>query len=1320
MEIVNVLYNGLGNSVQKYSDQDIALINNTYINTTFGDPNDYIETFISDENGDILSYNYNLQSYFKTSEVNSGTNKFTSILIDPEKDVKSEGFTRGKVSIQYNFLKNLFNSKYGSFYWIKEISTSRLELKLSSQTISGNEIKFGLSTYQNYVSQKNYYGDFYLNFGNNNLIIAVNAAFVNDGTDNYLIIKLYEPLPLDYDVKSQLWIVDKLAESAKFDVDIQVEAEQIDDTFKLRGPNFKVEVTQKVGQTTPYYSYNNLFSAPISSSIRQLMSYYDDKALSINVDYSDFNNFIHFSSATERINNFVYKLGLIESYNSQIYSQASITGSSSVNTITTASINLLQSNIDSIIEKFDTYEYYLYYESGAFAWPKSSSSKPYLLYSTTSSKAINWLGSENILPTTNNISILYSASIYDKSNKDALNAVIPQYLLDDPNNQPYVTFIDMVGQHFDNIWIYYKDVTNRFNATNNPNTGISLDMVAEAIKGLGVELYTNTNLSNSNFYSLFGINSSGTVNIPTGSEGSSIYPINYVTSSLTSLPYDQIQKEVYKRLYHNLPYLLKTRGTERGVKALISCYGIPDSILTINEFGGTLISGSKDIFEINDTKINIISQNELSQSLLSRGSTLQQYSSNYRKNSLNVEVGFSPSDIINANITSSLNYSIDQLIGNPSNLYSSSYQSLDAYKDNYFRSYNKNKSVWEYIRLIKFYNNSLFKMIKDFVPARANVSTGIIIKPHILERNKYARKEPSVTNSQYSQSIDLLNISAYAATSYSIDTTVKEIATSSIGYIPVTKSFGFENFTGEFSGTKIIATALNSIGDQTEVSKNSLTSSRFNFGATLNNVVSSVRSTRFFDLDYTSNAITPINFGVVTESIDNSITDKYNTYINLNSPYAELQDFNYFAQRSTIPRYYGSKVESQKYNVYTNGDTSYGNSPAIDHRTVKLALFTQIKTSSFFPGQSNANLTYLVDQTSGLQELNLLNNNWFELQNTFKSNSNLTIKQFDNKKYSNQKFTDGVKKILESGYSYSPILYFNDSIDTKLYFIRETAVDVNVEAYNYFNSGSYSYLSGSSVASGLYNSPLVRTGTGKTASVSNLFPYSYKDTYSNAFVGGPRGVPTSASTYNVNFPGDYKIESSLTLYYTASATSDIESASFAYVVKKNGIIVSSTRTTASSAITDPAQTTIYLNSYSGSTTGDVFNLGISNAMRVSSLVVTYVSAYLYADSSCTIQPILAYGSAGSPGNIWQSWSNYTSTFPLNSNSLSAVSVFKNYSFNPRYYYWKATKISVRAGLVSGTSVDLYDGQSVQLTYTNTYVTFISKKNSSGQNCIRVV
>jgi hypothetical protein len=62
----------------------------------------------------------------------------------------------------------------------------------------------------------------------------------------------------------------------------------------------------------------------------------------------------------------------------------------------------------------------------------------------------------------------------------------------------------------------------------------------------------------------------------------------YVTNliSYADVTGEDYDKEIYKRIYHNLPLLYKAKGTERGLRALIACYGIPDTILRISETGG--------------------------------------------------------------------------------------------------------------------------------------------------------------------------------------------------------------------------------------------------------------------------------------------------------------------------------------------------------------------------------------------------------------------------------------------------------------------------------------------------------------------------------------------------------------------------------------------------------------------------------------------------------------------------------------------------------------------------------------------------------------
>ena len=561
-----------------------------------------------------------------------------------------------------------------------------------------------------------------------------------------------------------------------------------------------------------------------------MMSYYQDRAVAINVDYSDFSNFIHFSSATSRINNFVSKLSDIERYNAQISQQLSLAGSSTSAAISSTIVNLKQS-IDSITTNFDNYEYYLYYSSGSTAWPKSNSIQPYSLYSVTSSQAINWLGSEDTLPTSTKLSILYSASFYDATNKDLLTNIVPQFISDDANNEPYITFVNMIGQHFDNIWIYYKDVTNRFDATNNPATGISPDIVADALINLGTTLYTNTNLSNNLYYSLFGINEDGSLLPPTGSEKIS----TYVTSSLTTLPEANIKKEIYKRIYHNIPYLYKTKGTRASIEAIVNIFGIPKSILSIKEFGGYdryTVDGIDEIF--NNKVTGSTSVLEISASVLNPYTTLQYYSDDTRLNSKNLEFGFSPSDALNSTITSSLGYfNIDQLIGNPNDQYDNTYPALDQTRNNFFDNYNFYHNIYEYVRLLKYYDNSIFKMVQDYVPARSNLSTGLIVKSHILERNKYERYEPEVEiTNNYSESIDLITISgtdpdeipwSTANTTFS-QFTVYPLANntgSDNNYIPVeiNNNYSWEKYTGEFGGSTLDVVT----GDFSQIEASSMT-----------------------------------------------------------------------------------------------------------------------------------------------------------------------------------------------------------------------------------------------------------------------------------------------------------------------------------------------------------------------------------------------------------------------------------------------------------------------------------------------------------------
>ena len=96
-------------------------------------------------------------------------------------------------------------------------------------------------------------------------------------------------------------------------------------------------------------------------------------------------------------------------------------------------------------------------------------------------------------------------------------------------------------------------------------------------------------------------------------------------------------------------------------------------------------------------------------------------------------------------------------------------------------------------------------MIKDFVPAKANLSTGLVINTNILERNKIARHEPVLSFVNYSGSTE----TAFITGSNGLDEVYNTSYTSSTSYISGSISIinddNRELFTGQLGGTTIIA-----------------------------------------------------------------------------------------------------------------------------------------------------------------------------------------------------------------------------------------------------------------------------------------------------------------------------------------------------------------------------------------------------------------------------------------------------------------------------------------------------------------------------------
>ena len=1359
---------------QIYSSQDINLLNEFELNRDFGAEQDIIEYHIFDPNNSLLSSSYDYASY-STQVTNPSSSLYNTLYIDPDQDLNNSGFNIGEYNVLYKFYRPVFLSSNTARYFIKEISSDRTEIQISTNDLSYNAVGTSYFNYVTSKAEKTFYSDLLLNFGDNNTLIAVNTLLNTEDTSQASIfVKLYEPLPAEYILKDTLWIVEEISDPISFQVNIQFTTEETEQIEFLRGPNTSIDLNDKTNTPTKYFNTNELLGTVLTSSYQQVQSVLEEKGISINIDYTDYNNFIQFSSAYDRLANFKHKLTQIQSFQSDLNTIQGLNPLTDQTSIS-ASEATLQENINTLIEQFDGYEYFLYFESGSKSWPKSNSTPPFDNFGATSDSASVWYGSKIESDSSFGGQSL-SASLYDTNNLTYVWNTLPTYVQEDTQNQNLELLVSMLGQHFDTIWTYTRAITDVTNADNRIDRGISKDVVADTLRSLGIKLYTSNRTNQDVFTTLLGITPSGSLVPETGS----LRVETYISASNEVTPYNDISKEVYKRIYHNLPYLLKTKGSYRGLRALLNCFGIEDTILRIHEYGGIeknvqqitqffenhvyaldtrqsssveipwlpslmpiigekwedvdqdwnniegwwngvlaedqvpdtvqfrfkassipsasyatqslfqvntgsatqfgiqlrhtsasfgemkfILSGSQgyvttspmlqpfftggfwdvmlrrdpgktnlnqtgsvdvtyelitknsrfdgdnsfiqyqdssslfissstsasyneawstynfssdnthllgylggtgsnnviapnnvifdgefqefrywitslsqsifdehvlnptsyadnDItssyynliyrlplgnydqisgsdgdnkitsvhpmvtgsfaptgsflgtgsstvnfaiinnftgssfksesrvdavqgpdlggFTTNDNKVRVLNNEIISGSTLSPYVSVQinQLSSSvidYTPDLDIAEIAISPQNSIDQDIINQFGFfDIDEYIGDPNLSGSLTYPKLDELKTFYFKKYYQKTNVLQSIRLLSYFDNSLFKMLKDFVPAKTLLNTGLVIKPTILERTKQERFNPIFTYIDHSGSIDVVSVTGSNPMAENLNTSYTgEILIPSSSANTITASgviFNFtdlrEPFTGEYSGSELTVYTLPTSSTVTELSffdkeidsNTMLTYSAMPLNPTLNNISEPRKSIRFMDVDYSSNPIVPVNIGFITSRSLGTLSELSSSFLD-----APVQDSNYTLLRNKNPRYLGSKNISQKYNVYTIGDSSYGQTAAIDLNSLKFAYFSEIvETGSAFPERSNVYIKYLIDGRSNIIELTRNNENIFDLQNIFNAKKEVDISLDNNQLFGDQKYLDGLKPVYAGGFKYLPTL----------------------------------------------------------------------------------------------------------------------------------------------------------------------------------------------------------------------------------------------------------------------------------------------------------
>lgn len=532
-----------------------------------------------------------------------------------------------------------------------------------------------------------------LNFGNDRQYVAEAWRLAPFDTSS-VQFKLITPLDTDINVETKAFVSRELAESVVDIINFEL-APPVDNTPYLRPANMDVKnyVDSKMFATNATLTSLGLATGSAGTTINENTISYDDiafrrwftgdfKSSELNIDFTNYNNFVHFGSAYKRLEAFTQKLEKIEQLTS-----ASISSSVSSSTI---SLMMRAKEKEDIIRTFDPYEQFLYYASSSIpysasafyvteeveynatgSWPKQTDGTVYSPHSTI---ATNWLTVQSEI-----------AQRYDYNNPNYLILNLPKHIQEDSESTDFLTLFDMIGHLMDNIKVYADQFSNIYSTNIDPLKELSMDQVYEVAQSFGLKL--------PNVYALESLQ---TFNAQfSGETGSRAYVA-----------------ETWKRFLHSMVYLAKTKGSRTSFDALLNTYGINSPVLQIKE-------------TTHPASNNYIQSDELTYGLRFTGSVANNIRIPFVSSSLTastVQISFNPTLRQSSSIVTANSWAID-IVPHPSGTITSN-EYLDG---TYFNFDNSKRLTYGRIQVVSGSGRAVIAT-SSYFPLFGNDYTNLMLR----------------------------------------------------------------------------------------------------------------------------------------------------------------------------------------------------------------------------------------------------------------------------------------------------------------------------------------------------------------------------------------------------------------------------------------------------------------------------------------------------------------------------------------------------------------------------------------------------------------
>lgn len=461
-----------------------------------------------------------------------------------------------------NFLKYI-DQQFGYFIGTINIfvEPSFNNFKVKQISTSNTEIRISknidtdineLLELNNYITNNPYY-NLCINNGPNQIYNIQDIYY--DNINNNINYRFTYILKLDKQFDTNNNIVKSII--AKYNIK-QLEIEPINIIYIS-----KDDIIQDLG--TPNIimdNYQDIISNIMGNSIQNI---------DLNINYQNFEQFVHFGNIYKKMEIFFNKI--IKYINSR----------------STIEKDIIYNNMDY----FQKYYFNLY--------PRIND----IILNYDDNKVILWKNK------------LYQKCIdYDKNNIHKLSKILPKYITQNKLNTNYVSFVQMIGNYFDIIWVYIKNIKNIYKLDNDSSKTVSKHFIYNIMKSYGFDIFfdnysnyqqmylTNKVIINNiipnpinpynpstsyhngdivsyldNIYiSLYDGNN--TVSIQDGLQflWKQVFKNQFNDYYYISKSIQDIDFQIQNRLLNSMFYIYKTKGTQQCINTILNCFGLDNKL----------------------------------------------------------------------------------------------------------------------------------------------------------------------------------------------------------------------------------------------------------------------------------------------------------------------------------------------------------------------------------------------------------------------------------------------------------------------------------------------------------------------------------------------------------------------------------------------------------------------------------------------------------------------------------------------------------------------------------------------------------------------